>query len=178
MRHLLRLAIAGIIALPLISSSAALAATPNASCAFQRCDDLLQNEAETNLVLGINGIQGILFTRDGSSTQRWDIVKNTSDGNYVIYNTGTNNILVRDSSCSSNGNTYLYCAKIVSDPGRTRPLQDEWIELQVAPFIFENADSGSRCLDNPGGNAPAGSRVVLFPCSTSDNAEQWFATST
>lgn len=86
----------------------------------------VQNEAETNLVLGINGVQGILFTRDGSPTQRWDIVKNNSDGNYVIYSAGTSNILVRDSSCSSNGNTYMYCTKIVTDPGRGRPLTDEW----------------------------------------------------
>ena len=169
MRRLIRLLITGIVTLPLLFSGAAMAATPRIIC--QHC---LQNQSGSpRLNLGIDGSdQGILFTPDGGNGQNWDIVK-ASDGNYVIYNTGTSNILVRDTGCTSNGGSYKYCVQIIADPGSGRPLADQWKELQTNPYIFENADSGSRCLDNPGGNAPSGSRAVLYPCSTSDAAQKW-----
>jgi hypothetical protein len=74
-----------------------------------------------------------------------------------------------------NGGHYMYCLQLVPDPGAgSRPASDQWIELQTGPFVFENADSGSRCLDNPGGNASPGARAVRFlPCNTGDNAEKW-----
>jgi len=140
---------------------------------------MLQNQAgPPTLNLGINASNSaILFTpNSGSSTQRWDVIK-AADGNYVIYNSGTNNILARDTGCKSNGGTYMYCVQVISDPGSGRPLADQWIELQVGPLIFENADSGSRCLDNPGGDAPSAARAVLYPCNTSDSAQKWMGLS-
>lgn len=150
-----------------------------ATCSYQRCDDLLQNQADTSLYIGnSNGTapgKAILFTNDGSSTQRWDIAELT-DGNYVIYQTGNaNNLLIaRGSGCDG----LTYCAITEDQTGQTPTIAEQWIEVQVDPFIFESDGSGDRCLDNFGGNSPAGSQIVLYPCSTSgDTAQEWLAKS-
>jgi hypothetical protein len=164
-------------ALAFAAPGIAHAALPAASCTGspQRCDDLLQNQSETNLYLGNSNGTAILYTNDGAQTQRWDIYE-LSDGNYIIYNNGTNNVLTRGTNCTSNGGEYTYCA-IVEAEGSGPPADQQWSEVQTDPFIFESDGSGDRCLDNPGGNAPAGSQVVLYPCSTSDTAQQWLAKS-
>jgi hypothetical protein len=176
-RHLSLLMAVAAAALLLAAPGIAQAASPAVKCqgSYQRCDDLLRNEAEKNLYLGNSNGIAILFTSDGSQTQRWDIYQ-LSDGNYVIYNNGTNNVLTRGTGCQSNGGTYTYCVVINAEKSGP-PTDQQWTEIQTAPFIFESDGSTNRCLDNPGADAPAGSQVVLYPCNTSDTAEQWFGTS-
>jgi hypothetical protein len=177
MRRLIRLFAPATIALSLTYSGVAIAANTT-SCGGQRCAVNLTNQAGSKLNLGVDANNAvILFTPDSAPTQEWDIFQ-ASDGHYIIYNHSVNNgndILARDTGCTSNGGTYTYCLQLVPDPGAgNRPQSDQWIELRTGPFVFENADSGARCLDNPGGNASAGDRAVLFlPCNTSDAAEKW-----
>jgi hypothetical protein len=168
--------------LPVTITGAAQAATaiPASNCGTpqpQRCDDLLQNQAPLTLNLGNSNGNAILFTNDGSPTQRWDIYQ-LADGNYVIYSHGTNNVLTRGGSCDVTGATYLYCA-IVEPQGNPTPDDQQWIELSVDPFMFQSLGSGGRCLDNPNGVASPGQRAVLFPCDplNPDAPEDWLAKS-
>jgi hypothetical protein len=144
----------------------------SASCTGtpQRCDVTFENEAG-KLLLGNNSGKMIVFPSDRGNGQRWDVYQ-ARDGNYVIYNHGTSNVVARGGGCTSNGGTYKYCA-VIQLVGKSLPLTQQWIELRTDPMVFENADSGGRCLDDPGGNAPAGSQVVLYPCNTTDSAQQW-----
>lgn len=163
--------------LPVTIAGAAQAGTvtPRVACTGspQRCDDLLQNQAQGTLNLGNSNGTAILFTNDGSQTQRWDIYE-LADGNYVIYNNGTNNVLTRGGSCEG----YTYCA-VVEPQGSPTPVSQQWTELQVDPFMFESDGSGQRCLDDPNGVAAPGSQVVLAPCNTlgPDTSEDWLAKS-
>jgi hypothetical protein len=177
---------ATVLALPVAASGAAQATTaapaaPAAACGGspQRCDDLLQNQEDTSLYLGNSNGNAIAFTNDGAQSQRWDIYQ-AANGNYVIYNNGTNNVLTRGGSCDANGGHYMYCVTITPDTGPTnRDADQQWFELQTNPFIFQSDGSGVRCLELPGSNAPAGTRVVLFPCNqlVQPDADGWRATS-
>lgn len=153
--------------------------TPRVACTGspQRCDDLLQNQAETFLYLGNANGTAILNVADGAQTQRWDIYE-LADGNYVIYNNGTNNVLTRGGSCGVNGSTYLYCA-VVEPQGSPTPADQQWNEVQVDPFIFQSDGSGNRCLDDPDGAAFSGQQAVLYTCPNlnQNTSEQWLAKS-
>lgn len=146
---------------------------PDASCTGspQRCDVTFQNQEPSGLYLGNSGGNAIVFTADGGQGQRWDVYQ-VSGNEYAIYNNGTNNVLARGGGCTANGGSYTYCA-VVQPASSPLASTQEWYELRTDPMVFENADSGSRCLDDPGGNAPAGSRAVLYPCNTSDLGQQW-----
>jgi hypothetical protein len=121
--------------------------------------------------LGNNNGTAIVNPSDGNSTQNWDIYQ-LSNGNYVIYNNGTNNVLARGGGCTTNGGTYMYCA-VVQPEGSGPPENQQWQENRENPMVFESVNSGGRCLDNPGSNAPAGSQVALYPCNVSDANQQW-----
>jgi hypothetical protein len=147
------------------------AVPPTCTGTPQRCDVTFENEAG-KLFLGNNGGKMIVFPGDSGNGQRWDVYLVPSDGYYAIYNHRSNNVVGRGGGCTSNGGTYKYCA-VIQGAGSSLPLSQQWIELRTDPMVFENADSGGRCLDDPGGNAAAGSQVVLYPCSTTDPAQQW-----
>jgi len=114
----------------------------------------------------------IVYPYTGDASQFWDIYS-AGNGDYVIYNHGTNNVLTSDGSCTSNGGNYKFCVLVQPFTGTAT---QEWVELRTDPIVFENAASstGGRCLDNPGGDSPPPqAQVVLYPCSTTDHAEQW-----
>ena len=141
----------------------------------QRCDDLLQNQSGSPMLnLGNSEGTAILFGNDGSQTQRWDIYQ-LRDGNYVIYNNGTSNVVTRGTGCMG----LEYCAIVEAQQGTgdSTAVTQQWTEIHIDPFIFEGDRSGSRCLDNYGGDSPPGTQVGLYPCHTNDLAEQWLAKS-
>jgi hypothetical protein len=157
---------------PAVAQAQASPAT-SSSCTGspQRCDVTFQNQEPSGLYLGDNGGHAIVFTYDGGNGQRWDVYQASGDL-YLIYNHGTNNVLFNGSSCTSNGGNYAYCP-VVQQVKKPYVSSEEWVEISQDPMVFENEDSGSRCLDDPGGNAAAGSRVVLYPCNSTDLAQQW-----
>lgn len=153
----------------------AYATVPAVACpgSPQRCDVQLANQAGAHLVLGNHNGDAILNTSNSNQTQRWDIYR-ANDGNFIIFNNGTNNVLARGGGCTTNGIQLMFCA-VVQPESNLSPLpsSQEWIELRTNPIVFESAQSGGRCLDNPGADAPPGARAGLFPCNTTDTAEQW-----
>lgn len=157
----------------LLSAPSVAQAAIQRSCGGQVCDKYFQNQTTLGpqLWLGTSGGKAILFTADGAQTQRWDIFQISGTSDFVIYSTGTSNVITRGAGCMG----LLYCAYVEQQVGRGNsiPQDQRWIEVQTNPFIFESEQSGDRCLDNFNGNESAGSQVALFPCSTPDDAQHW-----
>jgi hypothetical protein len=160
----------GTVAVTQAVQAASPATSGSCSGSPQRCDVTFQS-VSSGLYLGNNGGRVIVFYYDGLNGQRWDVYQ-LSGNEYVIYNHGTNNVVALGPSCTINGGTYKYCA-VIQPQGSPIPRSQIWSEVRTDPMVFENEASGGRCLDAPGGNPPAGTQVVLYPCNGTDYAQQW-----
>lgn len=81
-------------------------------------------------------------------------------------------MLTRGAGCVPNIEYCIYVSQ-QQGSGSGTELAQKWIELQTNPDIFESEGSGTRCLDNFNGDESSGSQVILFPYSSTDNAQQW-----
>jgi hypothetical protein len=172
-------ALPALLLLGLLSTPSMAQAAGPRSCGGQVCNMYFQNKTTigTQLWLGTSGGNAILFTADGAQTQRWDVFQITGSSDFVIYSAGTSNVITRGAGCMT---SIMYCAYVKAQVGSGSHTEKEqkWLEVQTNPYIFESECSTDRCLDNFHGDESSGSQVILFPCSSSDTAQQWAAKAT